>query len=982
MGQKDLLIIILLSCLSVSLLFGQKTVYHHFSKSDELPDTTFYDIVEDEQYNVWLAADSGLYRYNGSDFIILSHPEQRGDAVFNLKIDHQGILWCNNIYGQIFFVEDQCMQLFYDAHDIVNGQLVPFSVHEDNVIIYNRSGGIYHISKSSKEKTLQRKDRVLTMTSRGEEIWHLDLPIDDSTDQIHKIIIESNNESTVVDEFNREDVVAPSLFEANNSIFLTYKLKGGNKLYTIDKDQPLKEISIPETIQKLNIYNITGHHNELWLCTSDGIWVCKKKGQSLEIFDQLLESQSISEVITDFNKNQWATTLDNGIFVIPNKEITRKSLPEGKQKITAVTKVGDDHFALGTDVGTLYLYNTDLSLKHKFNLNDKNNITFLYHDTTEHTLLISISSNLSYKLDLDIFKLTPLKSVFNSAKSIERLNDQFLFYGNFKEALLYDSSLIKENAILIRKNRVKDALVIDENKLLISFVDGLYLYNLASSTLREIKYGDESVFATSLSKIGDEIWVGIKDNKVLKSVIIDDGLRFRESVNLNLSKNKNQTSTSLTKLRSDQQHLWMLNEGVITRYDLTDDSVQEFNGQMGMNELINEYLLYDDLIISTSIQALYRIPKYAFTQALKTAPIEITDVKINSLSLELKENYNLKHDRNNISIAFNSNGFQSREYVAYEYQLVESNKQWISIPVGNTQVDFASLSPGTYTFKLRGKNSKSDIYQYAGPVTFSIEPPFWQTTWFYFLIAVGIAGATFFILKQLQKRKNKQRKIEIDRLLLEKKMASLKLENIRSQMNPHFVFNSLNSIQDFIVSNEKQLASDYLVKFSRLIRMYLDYSQQDEVTLGQEVAALKLYLELEKMRFDEELNYSIKIDDKIDPAQVLIPSLLVQPYVENALKHGLMHKLNDRTLTIICNLNLNETLLLVVIEDNGIGRERSAALNKNRGRSHVSFATSINNERAELYKEQLNRPVDIKIEDLYNQQNAAGTRVTITLPIN
>ncbi|WP_167343114.1 histidine kinase [Nonlabens sp. SY33080] len=968
--------------LSSNLIFGQQEVYHHFSRNDQLPDATFYDIIEDDHFNIWLAADSGLYKYNGKQFILYTHPDQHGDAVFNLTLDHKGRLWFNNIYGQFFYVENEQMTLFHDAHDIVNGQLVPFSVDEDNVIIYNRSGGIYHISKSSKEKTLQRKDRVLTTTSRGEEIWHLDIPIDDSTDQIHKIIIESNNESTVVDEFNREDVVAPSLFEANNSIFLTYKLKGGNKLYTIDKDQPLKEISIPETIQKLNIYNITGHHNELWLCTSDGIWVCKKNGQTLEIFDQLLESQSISEVITDFNKNQWATTLDNGIFVIPNKEVTRKSLPEGKQKITAVTKVGDDHFALGTDVGTLYLYNTDLSLKYKLDLNDKNNISFLYHDTTEHTLLISISSNLSYKLDLDTFKLTPLKSVFNSAKSIERLNDQFLFYGNFKEALLYDSSLIKENAILIRKNRVKDALVIDENKLLISFVDGLYLYNLASSTLREIKYGNESVFATSLSKIDDEIWVGIKDNKVLKSVIIDDGLRFRESVNLNLSKNKNQTSTSLTKLRSDQQHLWMLNEGVITRYDLTDDSVQEFNGQMGMNELINEYLLYDDLIISTSIQALYRIPKYAFTQALKTAPIEITDVKINSLSLVLKENYNLKHDRNNISIAFNSNGFQSREYVAYEYQLVESNKQWISIPVGNTQVDFASLSPGTYTFKLRGKNCKSDIYKYAGPVTFSIEPPFWQTPWFYFLIAVGIAGATFFILKQLQKRKNKQRKIEIDRLLLEKKMASLKLENIRSQMNPHFVFNSLNSIQDFIVSNERELASDYLVKFSRLIRKYLDYSQQDEITLGQEIAALKLYLELEKMRFDDELDYSIKIDDTLNIEHIMIPSLLVQPYVENALKHGLMHKPSNRKLMIDCGVIKNEKILSIKIEDNGIGRQQSALLNRNRGRSHTSFSTAVNNERALLYKEQFNKPVDIVIEDLVNDGQASGTRVTITLPLN
>ena len=981
MSQKDLLIITLLTHLCSSLLFGQKTVFHHFSKSDELPDTTFYDIVEDDQFNIWLAADSGLYRYNGADFILLSHPEQRGDAVFNLKIDKEGILWCNNIYGQIFKVYDQKMELFYDGHELVQGQLVPFSVHKDKVIIYNRSGGVYQISKNSKEKTLKVKDRVLTMTSRGEEIWHLDIPVDGSIDELHKIILESNNESKVVSEFYRRDVVAPSLFEVNSSIFLTYKVEGVTKLFSIEKDQTLNEIALPEPVQKLKLYNIKGHQNELWLCTSDGIWILNKKADSLEVVNHLLESQPISEVITDFNLNLWATTLDNGIFVILNKEVTRKSLPEEKQKISAVSKVGNNHFAVGTDVGILYLYNSDLSIAHKFNLNDESIVNYLYHDSATHTLFISSSNNYSYQLDLNSYSLKPLKSLLNSAKSIERLNDEYLFYGNFKEALLYGARLSKNNSVLIRKNRVKDALTIDQNKLLISFVDGLYLYDFPSSTLEEVSYKDQTIFATSLSKSDNEVWVSTKGNTILKGSIIDGELRFRESVNLKIPSGSKRASTTQTELKIDQHFLWMLNEGVITRYNLSHDSVQEFNGQMGMSELINDYLLFDDVTIATSNQAVYHIPKNTFTKTLKTAPVRITNVKINDQVQEFRNSYSLEHDRNNLTISFNSNGFKSREYVTYEYQLDQNNQEWRPVPQGNTQIEFASLSPGTYTFNLRGKNLKSNNYEFAEPVIFTIESPFWQTSWSYILIAMGIAGVTYFVLKQLQNRKNKQRKIEVDRLLLEKKMTSLKLENIRSQMNPHFVFNSLNSIQDFILSNEKQLASDYLVKFSRLIRMYLDYSQQDQVTLGQEIAALELYLELEKMRFDDELDYAININDKIDTAQVKIPSLLVQPYVENALKHGLLHKPNNRVLSINCNLSHDNSLLCITIKDNGIGRERSAALNKNIGRSHISFATSINSERAILYKKQLNRPVEIKTEDLYDQQSAAGTKVTITLPI-
>jgi LytS/YehU family sensor histidine kinase len=213
--------------------------------------------------------------------------------------------------------------------------------------------------------------------------------------------------------------------------------------------------------------------------------------------------------------------------------------------------------------------------------------------------------------------------------------------------------------------------------------------------------------------------------------------------------------------------------------------------------------------------------------------------------------------------------------------------------------------------------------------------------------------------------------------MTEKTMAGLKLENFRSQMNPHFIFNALNSIQDYIISNEKELASKYLVKFSRLIRMYLDHSQQNMISLKQEITALNFYLELEKVRFDDALYYEININESVNPNQIKIPSLFIQPYVENAIKHGLLHKQGDKKLII--DFNIESNFLKITIEDNGVGRARAQEINK---ASHKSFSTKANQERIKLYKNKLNLDITVITEDLKDANNKAiGTRVIIYIPI-
>ncbi|NOQ76095.1 MAG: hypothetical protein GQ574_29085 [Crocinitomix sp.] len=207
-----------------------------------------------------------------------------------------------------------------------------------------------------------------------------------------------------------------------------------------------------------------------------------------------------------------------------------------------------------------------------------------------------------------------------------------------------------------------------------------------------------------------------------------------------------------------------------------------------------------------------------------------------------------------------------------------------------------------------------------------------------------------------------------------------KIAALRAQMNPHFMFNALNSIQAFILSNRKETASDYLADFADLMRKYLDQSQYEEIALSEEIETLEIYLNLESLRYDGEMNYSINCDSDIEPHEISIPIMLLQPYIENAVKHGLMHKEGDKTLKISFK-KITEDRIQCCIEDNGIGRAASAEINKRRQFKPASFATEAIDRKMVIVNKNSTRNFKIDIIDLIENDKGIGTRILISLDI-
>jgi sensor histidine kinase YesM len=262
--------------------------------------------------------------------------------------------------------------------------------------------------------------------------------------------------------------------------------------------------------------------------------------------------------------------------------------------------------------------------------------------------------------------------------------------------------------------------------------------------------------------------------------------------------------------------------------------------------------------------------------------------------------------------------------------------------------------------------------------------------WLYSIIIIisFISVASYFLyryrLRQLQ-LKNQLAKEKTDKILAETeyqhKLNEVTFAALRSQMNPHFIFNALNTIQGFVYSNDKKSASSYLGKFSQLIRKILDSSNKQTITLEEEIEILQLYTDIEKARFGESLNVTINIDPALDLESILIPPMLIQPYVENAIKHGLFHKPEEKTLIIRVSKAEEQDAVEVVIDDNGIGRERSKEINKSRI-GHHSFAIAANEKRIDLINQTIDKKTRLKIIDKINADGSpAGTTVIITIPM-
>ena len=380
-------------------------------------------------------------------------------------------------------------------------------------------------------------------------------------------------------------------------------------------------------------------------------------------------------------------------------------------------------------------------------------------------------------------------------------------------------------------------------------------------------------------------------------------------------------------------------------------------------------------------------------------PLQLTDFSVfnqprNDLLNDGSQGVQLAHWQNQFGIGFAAPFFQHPERIRYRYQLEGFDRGWVEADQQRTAY-YTNLSSGRYTFVVQTGWEGAKRYARTVRLPIDIVPAFWETAWFRTLLGLGVLllvyGGYTYRVREIRLKaalaqttaENRRREAELREreARFGRQLAETEMTGLRAQMNPHFIFNCLNSIKLYASDNDAAKASEFLTKFSRLIRLVLENSRREKVTLANELEALKLYLDMEVMRFKDKLHYHLDVDLAIEQDFVEIPPLLLQPYVENAIWHGLMHKPAGGSVRIRLG-QPDENYLQIAITDDGIGRAKAAELKSKSATRHKSFGMKATTERILLINQLYDSRTEVNVHDLVDARGeACGTEVIVTIAL-
>lgn len=436
--------------------------------------------------------------------------------------------------------------------------------------------------------------------------------------------------------------------------------------------------------------------------------------------------------------------------------------------------------------------------------------------------------------------------------------------------------------------------------------------------------------------------------------------------------------------RDYKGHIWLLHEKGITHVNPFDASFQYFYREYGLPPFVANFiqpLSTGEMVISLPSGICFFHPDSLKTNTELPKPYLTTfkvfdDVIVHNSDLNNTQQIELSYRQNFFSFEFAAKAYTLPDKVTFEYQLEGVDEGFIYS--GNRNyVSYNSLPGGDYVFKVRAANNEGVWNPSPLKLMIHITTPWWKTIWFWLLV---FSVLVLISVLAVRFRIDQIRQTESLKTDFEKRLANVELNALRAQMNPHFIFNCLNSIDYYIIKNDTETASDYLNRFSRLIRLILQNSRSNYVNLKEELEALKLYIEMECLRFEQQFDYVVSVAKEIRLEEIEIPPMLLQPYVENAIWHGLMQKKTSGRLDL--TFTRQNGSLHCTIEDDGIGREAARLLKSKSATRHKSMGMRITDDRINMINRLYKTETKVQVIDLKASDGTArGTRVELTISL-
>lgn len=978
---------------------AQEPLLRHFTIKDGLPGGMVYMCMQDSKGYLWSATERGVTRFDGHEFKLFSIKDGLPDNdVWKLVEDNAGRIWVNTFSGICYIEDDQ----------VVEYKSASFPERIEKVQ--------HHFCELGHLILLPNSDQIYLLNEQDSIVFDSNLEWSLGSVLYHKgLTLRENRASSIFKKFRENLKVEPEnqLILYNQTIFI-------DRNEAIEQEHP----NFHKEIQKIS----TISQGKVIFLKKGKLWLMTKNSLQLLDLNYLVEKNELPKINNFYNVGENRFKIETNDHTIIVDTLLNPIINLNFLKNYTVNHLLFDrqnNLWVSSSHGLFFL-NKEGQQTSTYNLkgDKKESIKYLSLNNQGEVWGLSTAGNLYrfeeekgfQKLGSNPLVVGPTDLAFDhqgnlfvgGSEGVFKISRDVLLKG-----LMNNEFPEKLNAFNLKTNSALKRFQTNEGRVLMAMHDYIYALNSRSFELRKNKFSDR-FYGLAIKKNGD-YWASGKNGVKLFS---------KNDIDLEFEKTNEQplfNSPIDNILVDNHDHLWLAaNNKDVYQFDGNKlNRISELNGilvssfyidkkeqiwistNQGIAKISNieeapfsykfKWLTEFDGLASNNVSevVVHRNKIYAATEnglsilqdierdtINELPPFNFSSLKINGEDTAIQPFYNLKFRENTLQINYDCLDYKNMGTIRFQYKLEGVDQNWNE--TDEFHKEYSLLPPGDYTFRLRRKQGQEVLKQEVLSMKFKINPPIWKEKWFVF---GGLAALGFLCYLLFRNQMNKIKKRAEEEHTKNLKFAELELSALQAQLNPHFVSNVLQAIQELVFKKDERLANRYLVKFSRLMRLFLESSKEKFILLQDELQLLKLYIELEQLRFKDKFTFQIEISKELEFSMIKIPTMLLQPFIENAINHGLYHRESSGKLLLIFSQIDNH--LNCRIEDNGIGRERALKIKKNSIKSYRSRGMQLVEERKEAWNLVGNAPMDIIIEDLYDAKGQpSGTRVDVIISID
>ncbi len=958
-GVKCILLFIFICC--TYAVSGQDPVFYNYRSNNGLPSNEVYNVRTDSRGFVWFVTDRGVARFDGSHFVTYSVNDGiEGNVVNDIFIAPNGDVWIVADAQRLYRYTGNGFEAYRYNHliekaceNVSKAWISQVRFENDYPAWFGiRVGGWLYISARGNmlRDNRQFPENMLLCNDERQLALYYQASLPDSGKG------KPRAEFFFKGKRYTSSVSSACIYKKRNNgnVLVSY----GEYLFELQNNEVINHFRFPNFIT--TIYEDS--RQRLWVTIyGSGARVYPSNAfPNTENEKIYFASTRISSITQDREGGYWFCSYERGVFYVPDLDVVtmETGMMDSDEFFQELLSVDNNRLYAATSKSKIFELTHQQPLQFLFSGPEQKITTncndLVYDDRTK--VLYGCFSRGVYTYNIVTHRTVYYKV---SSRSVLPVKNDFYILGPVN---------MKKNTSDIyytySKGTFFSIFPLTETNWMVGYENGLLMYSGTG-------------FIPFLGDVLDKRVTSIKQlaNGWIVAATLGKGLvLIKDGKVLPVSLGQGNSINMVNDIAINGNTVWAATEAGIASANLTNPSQPLIAAIAADNRFpynnTRKIACMGGRIYVLAQNKLIVFPEN-YPANKEQPPVWLRQVIVgDSIRIKPGDKHDFNFDDDRFRFVFDGVCFRCGTSIRYQYRLKGLHNEWYY--TGQPFVEYPSVPPGSYSFEVMAVNESGITSGTAAVYSFTIPVPFWQKGWFRVLaVLLAVLLAAWLINRRLKKIQLRNREKELQ--LATEQVA------LSAQINPHFIFNSLNSIQHLIIQEDRQQAALYMAQFSRLMRLSLENSRKKWVPVKDEMELLKLYLELESLRFKDKFTYEITADDTVTNSSVRIPAMLIQPFVENAIRHG-VNNLSGKTGVVRVSLDFNGPHLLTCVEDNGIGREKALTL-QGTGKDHLSSGMQITEERLKLLCRETGTPWFFEIVDKVDETGAAaGTLVKFNMP--